>query len=135
MTQRNRAFQRAIDICLAHRDFVHLAAVWAFDVERCLPSGSKALHIGLDAGGRLLMCCRTGEKQGGHLRLLSLYRRERTRVSQPPTPGAGPLSVMDESLRLIESRVSRKAHYADRLCFKSGPPYLCPPLWPPIEPD
>jgi hypothetical protein len=39
-------------------------------------------------------------------------------VSQPPAPGAGPLSVMDESLRLIESRVSRKAHYADRLCFQ-----------------
>jgi Recombinase len=30
-------------------------------------------------------------------------------VSQPPAPGAGPPSVMDESLRLIESRVSRKA--------------------------
>jgi hypothetical protein len=28
--------------------------------------------------------------------------------------------VMDESLRLIESRVSRKAHYADRLSFKIG---------------
>jgi hypothetical protein len=29
---------------------------------KCLPSGLKALHIGLDAGGRLLVCCRTGEK-------------------------------------------------------------------------
>jgi signal transduction histidine kinase len=39
-----------------------LLCAWAFDVERCLPSGSKTLHIGLDAGGGLLVCCRTGEK-------------------------------------------------------------------------
>ncbi len=35
---------------------MHLAAVWAFEFQRCLPSSLKALHIGLDAGGRLLEC-------------------------------------------------------------------------------
>jgi hypothetical protein len=40
----------------------NLAAVWAFDFQRGLPSGLKALNIGLDAGGRLLVCYRTGEK-------------------------------------------------------------------------
>jgi hypothetical protein len=41
---------------------VHLAAVWAFDFQHCLPSGVKALYIGLDTGGRFEVGGRTGEK-------------------------------------------------------------------------
>jgi hypothetical protein len=42
--------------------------VRAFDFQGCLPSSLKALRVGLDAGGNVLVRCRTGEKQRGHLR-------------------------------------------------------------------
>jgi hypothetical protein len=54
--------QRAIDIRVAHRDFVHSTAVRAFHFQRRLPGGLKALHIGLNAGGRLVMCYRASEQ-------------------------------------------------------------------------
>ena len=50
---------------------MHLATVGTFNFQRCPPGGPKTLHIGLDPGGRFLVCCRTGEKEGGgHLLLL-----------------------------------------------------------------
>src|SRR6266508_3982973 len=56
----------------------------------CAAAGGslKALHIGLDAGGRLLVRCWTGEQKRGHLQLPSLYQAGAQLVSQPPAPGA-----------------------------------------------
>ena len=72
----NGILEHAIDIGLADRDFVHLPAVWASDFQGCLPSGLEALHIGLDAGGRLLASCWTGKKREAICGSF-LYRRER----------------------------------------------------------
>jgi hypothetical protein len=55
--------ENAVDVRLAHRDFVHLAAVRAFDFGRCLPSSFKALRICLDAGRCLLIGFRANEKK------------------------------------------------------------------------
>jgi hypothetical protein len=58
--------ESAVDVRLAHRNFVHLAAVRAFDFERFLPKSLKVLHICLDAGRHSLIGFRTNEKKGGH---------------------------------------------------------------------
>jgi hypothetical protein len=68
--------------------------VWAFDFKRRLPGGLKTLHIGFDAGGRFLVCCRTGEKEGGgHLLLLAKQAGAQTGLS---ATGA-PLSVIGQA--------------------------------------
>jgi hypothetical protein len=59
--------ESAVDVRLAHRNFVHLATVWAFDFERFLPKSLKVLHICLDAGRHPLIGFRTNEKKGGHI--------------------------------------------------------------------
>ena len=61
---------------------MHLAAVWAFDFQRCLPSGLKALHIGLDAdaGGRLLVF---GQKMREAICCSFLVQAGARSVSQP----------------------------------------------------
>ena len=45
---------RIVDLGLAHRDRVHLAAMRAVDVERHGPGVAEAFHIGHDAGIGLL---------------------------------------------------------------------------------
>jgi hypothetical protein len=69
-SQRRRAAEGVVqnysDVCLTNRDSMHLSAVGAVDLHGCRPTCAKALWIGLDSGGCLLVCCRTEEPQCAH---------------------------------------------------------------------
>jgi hypothetical protein len=51
------------DVRLTNRDSMHLSAVGAVDLHGCRPTCAKAVWVGLDSGGCLLVCCRTEELQ------------------------------------------------------------------------
>jgi Phage integrase family len=93
----NGVGQRAIDIRLAHGNFVRLAAVGTMHFQHCLPECAQPLHIRFNAGRCQMMGFGANEKKRGHNGAPWLEQAGARSVSQPPTPGVEPLPVMNEA--------------------------------------
>src|SRR5262245_19868472 len=103
--------ERVIDIHLAHRDLVQLAAMGTVHSQYCLPGCAETLRIGLDASRCFQIGFGADEEKRGHDGAPWLVQAGARPVSQPPTPGAVPLPVMlnhtlGGSGRLCETRPS-----------------------------
>ena len=100
---------------LQSQDIVHLAAVGTIDSQRCLPGCAKAQHVGLDAGGRVLMGFGTAEKKRGHDGAPFSQAGAQTGLSATDAWAAGSLSMI-ASVPRQSGRVSQGTQ------FKLTPP-------------
>ena len=62
-TVQGASLQGAAEVSVPNRDFMHLAAVRAIDVDSRAPRCTETLYVRLNIGGYLLMSCRTEKAQ------------------------------------------------------------------------
>src|SRR5258708_27712987 len=111
--------ERAIDVRLAHGDFVHLAAVGTGHFQRWFRGRNQTLQVGVDAGRCPLISFGADEKKWGHNGAPPWFDPQAgaRRISQPPTPGAGAAVGDGATLAQGSGRVCLKAHQTQAAYF------------------
>jgi hypothetical protein len=114
-TVQGASLQGAAEVSVPNRDFMHLSAVRAIDVDNRAPRCTETLYVRLDIGGHLVTSCRT-EKVQRRCHNGPPCSGGSTTNSQPP--GAWLMAAADDSI----TRAAPQRNRADERRRSSSAP-------------